>query len=331
MAADRNGRAFSIFARRQATGRGASDAARLRDSARVLWRHLAGLRLHLASVWVAERQRVFPLGAGALRRGQRPLSHPAGRADRLGRAGRRRTLRPRGVALAPGTPRRPSLSWRWRCSPPASRPADWRTERVSAPVLGEPIGPVDVSGRVVWVGAGDGPPALPARPRAHRAPGPGGNAPRACASACAARARTASPRPDRGSRRSPRSRPPPAPAEPGAWDFARQAWFQRIGAVGFVYGAPQPMAVPEGEGGGLLSLLSQIRHWVSARILAHTTTPSAGPFAAALLTRRPERHREDDAPGDAGFRPGSPAGDLGGFMSGSSPGSSSSRYAGCWR
>ena len=33
----------------------------------------------------------------------------------------------------------------------------------------------------------------------------------------------------------------------------------------------------------MLSLLSQARHWVSARILAHTA-PSAGPFATALLT-----------------------------------------------
>ena len=65
--------------------------------------------------------------------------------------------------------------------------------------------------------------------------------------------------------------------------FARQAWFQRIGAVGFVYGAPEPMAAPEREGWSPLSLLSQVRHWVSSRILAHAS-PSAGPFAAALLT-----------------------------------------------
>ena len=105
-------------------------------------------------------------------------------------------------------------------------------------------------------------------------------------------------------------RPPPAPAEPGAWDFARQAWFQRIGAVGFVYGAPAPMAAPEGEGGGLLSLLSQARHRVSARILAHTA-PSAGPFATALPHRRSEFHRQEDAERDAGFRPCPSAGDLG--------------------
>ena len=149
-------------------------------------------------------------------------------------------------------------------------------------MLEAPIGPVDVSGRVVWVGAGEGPQrylldrvrierlapeATPARVRLSvRSTGPDGLAsPGSWLTALAS------------------LRPPPAPAEPGAWDFARQAWFQRIGAVGFVYGAPQPLAAPDGEGGGMLPLLSRVRHWVSARILAHTTA-SAGPFAAALLT-----------------------------------------------
>ena len=160
--------------------------------------------------------------------------------------------------------------------------ADWRTDRVSAPVLAGPIGPTDVSGRVVWVGAGDGPQRYlldrviieglapeetPERVRlSARSTGPDG---------------LASPGTWLMARAS--LRPPPAPAEPGAWDFARQAWFLRIGAVGFAYGAPAPLAAPDGEGGSLLSLLSQARHWVSARILAHTTA-SAGPFAAALLT-----------------------------------------------
>ena len=160
--------------------------------------------------------------------------------------------------------------------------ADWRTDRVGAPVLAKSIGPVDVSGRVVWVGAGDGPQRYlldrvsieglareetPERVRLSvRSAVPDGVA--APGSWLAALASL---------------RPPPAPAEPGAWDFARQAWFQRIGGVGFVYGAPTPLAAPAGEGGGMLSLLSQVRHWVSARILEHTT-PSAGPFAAALLT-----------------------------------------------
>jgi competence protein ComEC len=34
--------------------------------------------------------------------------------------------------------------------------------------------------------------------------------------------------------------PPPAPSEPGDSDFGRDLYFQRIGAVGFAYGAPIP-------------------------------------------------------------------------------------------
>ena len=160
--------------------------------------------------------------------------------------------------------------------------ADWRTDRVSAPVLAAPIGPADVSGRVVWVGAGDGPQRyLLDRVSIERlAPEETPERVRLSVRSTVSDGLAAP-----GSWLTARAslRPPPAPAEPGAWDFARQAWFQRIGAVGFVYGAPAPLAAPEGEGGSLLSLLSQVRHWVSARILAHTSA-SAGPFAAALLT-----------------------------------------------
>ena len=105
-------------------------------------------------------------------------------------------------------------------------------------MLTAPTGPVDVSGRVVWVGAGDGPqrylldhvtiegltPAeTPAKVRlsVRRASDDELASPGSWLSALAS------------------LRPPPAPAEPGAWDFGRQAWFQRIGAVGFVYGAPE--------------------------------------------------------------------------------------------
>ena len=244
-------------------------------------RRAAGLRLLLGAAWAAERQRVFlwvPVlfGAGSglyLTLPVEPAAWIAPAAAGL-------------FALA-------ALLLRGRTAPAlvlgalallaaGVAAADWRTDRVSAPVLAEPIGPVDVSGRVVWVGAGDGPQRYlldrvsierlapeetPVRVRLSvRGAVPDGVA--APGSWLAALASL---------------RPPPAPAEPGAWDFARQAWFQRIGGVGFVYGAPEPMAAPEGAGGGLLSPLSQVRHWVSARILAHTT-PSAGPFAAALLT-----------------------------------------------
>ena len=244
-------------------------------------RHVDGVRAHLGATWAAERQRVFlwvPVlfGAGGglyLTLPVEPIGWIAPTAAGLFALAalllRRHTAPALGLAalalLAAGV-----------------AAADWRTDRISAPVLADPIGPTDVSGRVVWVGAGDG----PQRYLLDRV-SIGGLA--AAETPARVRISARSTVPDDvgvpGSWLTARAslRPPPAPAEPGAWDFARQAWFQRIGAVGFVYGAPAPMAAPEGEGGGLLSLLSQARHWVSARILAHTA-PSAGPFATALLT-----------------------------------------------
>jgi len=243
--------------------------------------HAAGLRVHLDTVWSAERQRLFlwvPVlfGAGSglyLTLPAEPVGWVAPAAAAL-------------FALAALLVRRhtvPALALAGLALLAAGvAAADWRTERVRAPVLAEEVGPAEVSGRVVWVGAGEGPqrylldrvriaglaPAeTPARVRISvRSTGAGGTI--APGSWLAARASL---------------RPPPAPAEPGAWDFARQAWFQRIGAVGFAYGAPEPLAAPAGEGDGWLSLLSAIRHWVSVRILAHAA-PSSGPFAAALLT-----------------------------------------------
>ena len=161
--------------------------------------------------------------------------------------------------------------------------ADWRTERVRAPVLTAPVGPTIVSGRVVWVGAGDGPQRyLLDHVRI------GGLAPDETPVRVRISARGAGEDgavlPGTWLRTRAKLRPPPVPVEPGAWDFARQAWFQRIGAVGFSFGAPERMAAPADEGvGGFLALLSSVRHSISARVLARATE-SAGPLAAALLT-----------------------------------------------
>ena len=42
--------------------------------------------------------------------------------------------------------------------------------------------------------------------------------------------------------------PPPAPAMPGAYDFQRRAWFDRLGAVGYALGVPRIVAPPDGAG-----------------------------------------------------------------------------------
>ena len=244
-------------------------------------RHADAVRAHLGATWAAERQRVFlwvPVlfGAGSGLYLTLPVEPKGWIAPAAAGffALAALLLRQHAAAALPLA----ALS----LLAAGVGAADWRSDRVSAPVLAKPIGPTDVSGRVVWVGAGDGPQrylldhvhidglAVAETPRRVRISIRGAVDERLAAPGSWLTARVS-------------LRPPPAPAEPGAWDFARQAWFQRLGAVGFAYGAPQPMAAPDGAGGGLLSLLSQVRHWVSARILAHTT-PSAGPFAAALLT-----------------------------------------------
>ena len=36
--------------------------------------------------------------------------------------------------------------------------------------------------------------------------------------------------------------PPPGPAAPGGYDFGLAAFYERIGAVGYAYGRPKPIA-----------------------------------------------------------------------------------------
>lgn len=78
--------------------------------------------------------------------------------------------------------------------------------------------------------------------------------------------------------------PPPAPAMPGAYDFQRRAYFDRLGAVGFALGAPQRIAAPEGAGAGRWqTAVEAVRAIVTARI--RTALPGdTGAIAAALIT-----------------------------------------------
>jgi competence protein ComEC len=69
--------------------------------------------------------------------------------------------------------------------------------------------------------------------------------------------------------------PPPLPAVPGAYDFARVAWFGGIGATGRGF-APVVVQTPSGSGAGIRVALS--RHIVSR------LEGSAGGIAAALAT-----------------------------------------------
>ncbi len=77
--------------------------------------------------------------------------------------------------------------------------------------------------------------------------------------------------------------PPSAPAMPGAYDFQRRAWFDRLGAVGFTRGAVETIAPPAGEGPSRWrAAVEAVRTIVSARIRA-ALPGDTGAIAAALI------------------------------------------------
>ncbi|HSV28902.1 MAG TPA: ComEC/Rec2 family competence protein, partial [Candidatus Omnitrophota bacterium] len=73
--------------------------------------------------------------------------------------------------------------------------------------------------------------------------------------------------------------PPPQPAMPGAFDFARHAWFQGLGAVGHAIGQPEIEPAEAGFGLGL----NAFRQALTARIHEALPGPEGG-VAAALIT-----------------------------------------------
>jgi len=75
--------------------------------------------------------------------------------------------------------------------------------------------------------------------------------------------------------------PPPGPAAPGAYDFARWAWFERIGGVGSLRGTPR--VVDRDSRPGWRIRLDALRADVVRRVLAADPGP-AGQVTAALLT-----------------------------------------------
>ena len=82
--------------------------------------------------------------------------------------------------------------------------------------------------------------------------------------------------------------PPPPPFIPGGFDFAQGAYFQGIGAVGFVPGKPKLiMAQPTSLRLAFVLKLNQLR-WTLSQALVDTIEPAFGKaiggFAAALVT-----------------------------------------------
>jgi competence protein ComEC len=80
--------------------------------------------------------------------------------------------------------------------------------------------------------------------------------------------------------------PPHAPAAPGAYDFQRDAWFLRLGGVGFTLSAP--VVVQPAEHGSLITWFNRLRQHVTQRLIAinggNGKDNGEGGMAAALLT-----------------------------------------------
>jgi len=79
--------------------------------------------------------------------------------------------------------------------------------------------------------------------------------------------------------------PPSGPAAPGAFDFARSAYFDRLGAVGYSLTAPaiDETAMAPGPRAQLQSAIAQLRYAMATRIRA-AQPGSKGGVAAALIT-----------------------------------------------
>lgn len=75
--------------------------------------------------------------------------------------------------------------------------------------------------------------------------------------------------------------PPPAPAEPGGFDFRRLAWFERLGAVGYTR-VPVLAIAPAVEGAAGLRV-HRLRMRIST-LVQHHLPGDRGGFAAAILT-----------------------------------------------
>ncbi|MDJ0942089.1 MAG: ComEC/Rec2 family competence protein [Kiloniellales bacterium] len=157
-----------------------------------------------------------------------------------------------------------------------------RTLTVAAPVLTEELGPGWVSGRVVEVEI------VESRPRVLLRDTQIAGLP---AEATPARLRLRLLRPQPGLRPGDLVRlravlrPPPEPAAPGAFDFARRAYFQRLGAVGYAVTAPRVETGPDEGGGRRQSRLA----WAGLRqALAQRITVALdgipGAVAVALIT-----------------------------------------------
>jgi competence protein ComEC len=79
--------------------------------------------------------------------------------------------------------------------------------------------------------------------------------------------------------------PPPPPASPGAYDFARDAWFESVGAVGLALRPPEE-AAPQSPPPWRLSLAMKVNavRWALTQRIVAVLGPETGGLAAAMTT-----------------------------------------------
>ena len=152
----------------------------------------------------------------------------------------------------------------------------WRSHSVAAPVLLRNLGPIIVTGRVLMAES---------QPHGYRLTlRPGGGLGRERVQLQRVRVTVrGQARPQAGSLVRLRAvlMPPSAPLMPGAFDFARLAWFQQLGAVGYAVG---PVTVLDSaEARPLADGIERLRQQISDRI-RQALPGAAGAVAAALLT-----------------------------------------------
>ncbi len=78
--------------------------------------------------------------------------------------------------------------------------------------------------------------------------------------------------------------PPPEPASPGAYDFARDSFFQRVGAVGFTLKGPLIVSGPRPPLGLRIRMAVNAARWALARRMIDDMGPETGGVAVAMTT-----------------------------------------------
>lgn len=90
--------------------------------------------------------------------------------------------------------------------------------------------------------------------------------------------------------------PPPRPAAPGGFDFARQLYFLRIGAVGFAVSPPSVLPEPDKPlGAQMAARLEALRVNLARRILAKTGSDGGAIVAAVVTGKRGAISEESEA------------------------------------